>query len=187
MRFFRSKKSEEWIQTFTGLKFYPFAPRVQDVDIRDIAHALSNICRFTGHVKRHYSVGQHAILTSRRLLEEHEDPHIALQGLHHDDSEAYLNDVASPLKRRLGNYKKVEKTVSEVIYSAFGLPKELSEKVKIADLRMLATEKRDLMGPSPEPWGLVLPPYEDTVVPWDPEVTRAEFLKTHDRLIAKAF
>jgi hypothetical protein len=38
-----------WIQTFTCKKFYPLRPKIEDICIEDIAHALSNICRFTGH------------------------------------------------------------------------------------------------------------------------------------------
>lgn len=45
-----------WIQTYTGVKFYPLDPVAEDIRIEDIAHALSMICRFNGHSKQFYSV-----------------------------------------------------------------------------------------------------------------------------------
>ena len=53
--------SKGWIQTFTGKRMYPLDPKPEDICIEDIAHALSNICRFTGHTKKFYSVGEHSI------------------------------------------------------------------------------------------------------------------------------
>lgn len=82
-----------WIMTHTGKKFKPFNPRTEDIDIEDIAHALSNICRFNGHVNQFYSVAEHSVLVSVLCPEE-----LKLKGLLHDAAEAYLGDVPSPLK-----------------------------------------------------------------------------------------
>src|SRR5271156_4912831 len=86
-----SSSDSAWIQTFTGKKFYPFNPKPQDIDIRDIAHALSNICRFTGHTKRFYSVAEHSRNVAKLV-----PAHMKLQALLHDASEAYLCDIARP-------------------------------------------------------------------------------------------
>lgn len=51
-----------WIETFTGRQFFPLEPDFEQVDIRDIAHALSMKCRYTGHVREFYSVAQHSVL-----------------------------------------------------------------------------------------------------------------------------
>src|ERR1700677_3623058 len=53
-----------WIQTCTGRAFYPSDPRPEYIDINDVAHALSMQCRFTGHVKKFYSVAEHSLRVS---------------------------------------------------------------------------------------------------------------------------
>src|SRR5271165_7548492 len=84
----------DWIQTYTGRVMYPLDPRPEEINIIDIAHALSNLCRFTGHVRTFYSVAEHSVRVS-----QHCDPKDALWGLLHDASEAYLADMSRPMKR----------------------------------------------------------------------------------------
>src|SRR3989304_3945731 len=45
-----------WIQAWTGKVFYPFNPCIEDIDIKDIAHSLSLICRYNGHCREFYCV-----------------------------------------------------------------------------------------------------------------------------------
>lgn len=90
-------QDNSWIQTFSGRQFFPLEPRVEDVCIEDIAHGLSNLCRYAGHCECFYSVAQHCLLVSRVVPREH-----ALRGLLHDASEAYLIDVPRPIKHSIG-------------------------------------------------------------------------------------
>lgn len=132
-----------WITTYSGLPFWPLEPRVEDVRIEDIAHALSNVCRWSGHVKKFYSVANHCYLISFLVPEE-----FALEGLLHDASEAYLSDLSRPIKHNKGLgeiYKEVEYRLEEVIAKKFGLIFPYPKEVKQADSRMLLTEKADLM------------------------------------------
>jgi hypothetical protein len=128
------------ILTYQGRYFDFLDPQVKDVSIIDIATALSRICRFTGHTSCFYSVAQHSVSVSRIV-----PPEFALQGLLHDAAEAYLGDVSTPLKQLIPEYKVIEHRVERVICRAFDLPFPLDPSIKQADLRMLVTEKRDLM------------------------------------------
>src|ERR1017187_10636100 len=76
------------ITTFSGIHFWPLLPNPADIRIEDIAHALSNQCRFAGHAREFYSVAEHSVRVSQLC-----PPEDALWGLLHDASEAYLTDV----------------------------------------------------------------------------------------------
>lgn len=142
------RNPNDWIQLYSGRKFFPMDPRVEDIDIEDIAHALSNMCRFTGHCKSFYSVAQHSVLVSH-LSGTH-----GLWGLLHDASEAYVCDIARPVKRLdvLKGYRDVENMIQSVICQKFGLQPNEPSIVKEADTKMLFTEARDLMAPLHPDW-----------------------------------
>jgi hypothetical protein len=137
-----------WIQTYSGIRFYLLDPRAEEVNAYDIAHALSNYCRFTGHTKEFYSVGTHSILCADLARKDSMSVKIQLYCLLHDGSEAYLGDIARPLKAMLPNYVEMEDKVQEAVYEAFGLPQPTDEEwktVKHYDDFMLANEIGQLM------------------------------------------
>jgi uncharacterized protein len=156
---------QRWINTYTGRKFYPLDPHIDDIDIADIAHALSLQCRFTGHIKYFYSVAQHSLLVASKC-----PPELALEGLLHDASEAYLVDLARPVKHQpeLEAYRDAEARLEQVIAAKFGL-KNHSMTVKCADNRALATEAVQLLPNLHEDWQCAwnwqtYPPYTDVVI-----------------------
>lgn len=163
-----------WIQTYTGKEFFPTAPSRELINIIDIAHALSNICRFTGHTRDFYSVAQHSVLVSNYVPAGYE-----LAGLLHDATEAYLNDIAAPLKRtpELYGYTVAEQRLARTIEARFGLePDSLSGfAVKAVDIQMLYTEKRDLLTKQLD-WGSSVGPFEEKIIPWTPKEARSKFL-----------
>lgn len=173
----------DWIQTYTGRQFWPLEPRVEDIDIVDIAHALSNLCRYGGHVEQFYSVAQHCVLVSRAVPTEH-----ALRGLLHDASEAYLIDVPRPIKRSDGMevYRHAEKRLEAAIYERFGLSPEDPECIKTADNQLLRTEQRDLMKPAPAAWkDYRVGALDERIIPWTPQCARRAFLERFGELSAK--
>lgn len=136
-------KDECWIQTNSGIHFNPLNPRLEDINIKDIAHALSNICRFCGHSKVFYSVAEHSTIVSEFLPTE-----LKLVGLLHDASEAYITDIPAPLKPFLSNYEEIEERLSLKIYERFGIKEtflENRDRIREMDERVLASEKKILM------------------------------------------
>ena len=168
------------ILTIEGHYFDFEHPEQSVFSIYSIAHALSNICRFTGHCKEFYSVAQHSVLVSYVVPEEH-----ALAGLLHDAAEAFIGDMAKPLKMLLPDYKAVEERVEAVVLPRFGLPCKLPACVKEADMILLRTEQRDLMGADKHLWTptLGLQPLDRKIRPWVPEQACRAFLTRYAELI----
>jgi uncharacterized protein len=171
---------DAWIQTFSGKRFTPTNPNYEAIVIQDIAHALSMQCRFSGHVKKFYSVAQHCVLVS--YLCNHED---ALWGLLHDATEAYLVDVPRPLKHsgRFDAYLEFEKNMQTAICKRFGLIDAEPVSVKTADKLMLVTEARDLMAPLREDWYWGHNPIPLKIEPLGPSEAEVLFLNRFYELI----
>ena len=168
-------RNSDWIQTFTGRQFWPLDPHPEEVCIEDIAHALSNICRYTGHVREFYSVADHSIRVARIVPAPD-----ALWGLLHDASEAYICDVARPVKQYPGFgelYRQIEDRLMLCICEAFNLPAEQPASIKPADNILLHTERRDLMARPPQPWRDPHPPLPGTIFPRTPREAEQEFLE----------
>jgi hypothetical protein len=146
-----------------------------------IAHALSNLCRFTGHCREFYSVAQHAVLVSHLVPLE-----FAYEALHHDDAEAFVGDVASPLKRLIPEYRAIERQVEAEVLSRMGVRGELPPEVKRADLVALRTEQRDLMPAIGGLWTSLagVEPAPERIVPVGPHEARAMYLRRHRELLA---
>ncbi|MBN1945286.1 MAG: hypothetical protein JW797_06385 [Bradymonadales bacterium] len=160
-----------WIQTYTGKQFYPLDPRPSDIDLVDIAHSLSLQCRFSGHCLQFYSVAEHSVRVSAIL-----PANLALWGLLHDAAEAYLTDLPRPVKGRFPEFRVIEDRLLEVIARHYDLVWPMPAEVALADSRLLATEARDLMAVSPEPWGLGVEPLEGQIQPWLPDRAETAFL-----------
>ena len=139
-----------WIETYTGKKFFLLNPRVEDIDILDIAHGLSLQCRWTGQCRFHYSIAQHSYYCS--FIGPKEE---ALERLLHDASESFMGDMNRPLKHFTDagkSYRKQEQIVQNAIRERFGLSLAIeAPSVHIADNQMLFCEKQQLM----------------TTLPWD--------------------
>jgi len=125
------------IITYTGRWFDPHDPRIGDVCIEDIAHALACTNRFGGHVRKPYSVAQHCCLAAKMAPSD-----LELQALMHDAHEAYVLDMPGPFKAGLPDYRAMEDRVQAVVRRAFGMPEVFDPRVKEVDLRLMVTEAK---------------------------------------------
>ena len=169
-----------WILTYTGRRFWPLDPKPEEVHIEDIAHSLSNQCRYTGHCREFYSVAQHSVLASRICSD-------AKWGLAHDFTEAYIQDLARPTKNQIPEYSEIEDRLMAVIAERFGLELPMPECVKRADLTLFVTEFRDLMPDTRHRWqpakGYL--PLPNKIVPWSPKMAEYELLDRFNYLFGR--
>ncbi len=166
--------TEPFIQTHTGRKVHFLNPVEEEIDIEDIAHTLSLLCRYGGHCQEFYSVAQHSVLCAREVPER-----LRLEALLHDASEAYLVDMPRPIKRTLKEYTDIENKIQSVISKKYGINYPFSKEVHFIDNKMLATEAKTLMKtnegfegfPKPFPW---------SVRPWSPQEAKYNFICMFD-------
>ncbi len=200
------QRQGDWLPTASGAAMLPLDPRASEIRLEDVAIALSRSCRFTGHLKPEldgiYSVAQHAryvavevyLFVQQATHNAGVDTAAALFGLHHDDSEAYLNDIPRPLKKlpQFTPYRMIEERVQSAIHEAL-IPPGLMilgspwlSAVHDADMTVLATEARDLMAPPPRPWN-PMPAPAPWRIPQELWLSRAAekmYLDRHRSLIA---
>lgn len=188
------------IQTRSGRFVRLLHPSIGEIDIEDIAGALSNINRYTGHtvldgITVGYSVAQHSIWIAKYLEDHGLDILTCLAGLLHDAAEAYVNDDSWPKKRAMEQLAgfdicaKIAEPFEQVISVKFGLPwpwpKIMRQVVKEADNVALVTEKRDVMAPVEHPaWNnrpAMPSPTIQKISPWPAQVAEHVFLTEFHR------
>ena len=136
------------ITTYTGKNFDPLDVDESLLDIKDIAHALSLMCRGNGHVQHFYSVAQHSLACAKEAKERGYSKEIILGCLFHDASEAYLSDVTRPIKKELTYYLEVEDVLQNIIWKHFInkiLTKEDKKLIFEIDDEMLSLELKELL------------------------------------------
>lgn len=166
--------TSEKIITFSGRYVDPFHIEPEDIELVDIAHGLSMCCRYAGQCKFFYSVAQHSWLVGQMMLVEDpsRDPYTPEErmmlyqiALLHDASEAYIHDLCTATKRRILDYQKLEDSVQTAIFCRFGLTglPDLPAQVKTADMRMLVTERRQIIIEQTQRWSVedLYKPYPD--------------------------
>jgi hypothetical protein len=179
------------ITTFTGKQFNVFDPRVEDFHIEDIASGLSQRARFTGQCYNFYSVAQHSVYVSLVV-----DPEFALWGLLHDAAEAYLPDVAGPIKPYAGfligtrfvHFQALENKLLRLVGQRFeldGFP--MPAEVEGADRRMLAAERQALFGAGVGTWDNLrdVVPADVPVLPVPSSLAKERFLERFGELCGR--
>jgi hypothetical protein len=153
--------------TSTGRDYFLQNPAAEHPDnvptLREMAHSLAHINRFTGHANRAYSVAEHsllALLIAKVVFSANSAGQLAVSM--HDGHECICGDVSSPVKVALGSaWRQFEGMHEQHIRFHFGLTdlyKEFTPLVKACDRIALATERRDLMVFNPDsnlPWSVI--------------------------------
>jgi len=183
------KKIEDiWQQTYSGKRFYPFREDLEGIDIDDIAHSLSMLCRFNGHTKYFYSVAEHSVLISNEVEKRYGDVDLSLCGLLHDASESIISDIPKDIKHSgiCEGVIELENKIFERIAEKFSLKYAyIPKEVKEIDNRILLDEGEQLLNDGIKDWylfkqykklGIILPC-------WEPSKAKEMFLKRFNDLI----
>ncbi len=169
------------LQTYTNKIIDVVNPTIDMVDIIDIARGLAYTCRYAGQCPHYYSVAEHSIHCCIMAQKLHLSSNSIKWALLHDAAEAYIGDIARPIKSIVPEFKKVEDHLLEVIALKFNLKtyKIPTEVIEI-DNRMLTTEAYN-MGMSlhlSEFWHKGKPKYHEyTINYYDHDVAEITFLE----------
>ncbi len=174
------RRNGDWLCTALGHQFWPLDPRPEEVHPEDIAHALSNMCRFGGHSLCFYSVAEHSVRVAVEIGRRGASVAVQLAGLLHDGSEAYMVDVPRPIKHdpRFSFYREAEDRLQNIVFDRFGISAEDRNDpiIKLIDNVILATEKRDLMPPTAAEWAPLPDPLAGHIQPWGQDRAKRSFL-----------
>lgn len=178
------RNDHDWFQTASGKRFWAFDPHVDDLDIMDIAHALSMKCRYGGHTREYFSVAQHSVIVAQIVNSWFPaERRLILTALMHDAAEAYSADVVRPIKRRIPQFKEIEERIEAVIAQKFDLIFPFPRSIKEADNMALNTERRDLLTQTDHVWNThdagILP---GRIVPLDWRESKKLFLYLYNQL-----
>ncbi len=173
---------QQWIGLLSGATLNYNDPGSSEVTIDDLAAALSNVCRFSGHLPCFYSVAQHLVNTSRIVK-----PELAYDALMHDTSEAFTNDIPTPLKWALPVFKELEARIEEAMGKRFGFTYPYHPDVKLADTQMLLLEKKYIKQDEHKWINYQDIEFEHLVdlvdlKPWQPIRAKREFLERYEEL-----
>lgn len=130
---YKTSLERDFIITYTKIKMNPSDAKPEDIAIRDIAHALSLMCRANGHLCCFYSVAQHSISCYKEAVKRNYPLKLQLALLLHDASESYLADITRPVKHKLTKYLEIEKNLQTIIYEKFGVKHITTEEQILID------------------------------------------------------
>ena len=179
-------KDEPWVTTFSGRQFFITHATSSDIYIEDIAHGLSNICRYVGQCKTFYSVAEHSVRMAEILIKRGMSSR-ALLALLHDSPEAYVNDLNTTVKKLLPVYVKVEADLLNTILDTYHVRRDdtLMDREIVKDLdTMIRTPEVLSLFSAHEGWNLK--PFSYSYIrPWSSKKAEKKFLKMFRRLYTR--
>lgn len=197
MKTFRSEPKNPWMQTFTGIAVDMVEPTRDMISVVDMAHHLSLECRYAGACRWHYSVAQHSYLMCREVMREGGHVELQLECLLHDGHEAYTKDQHAPLSWATKALTfgadpvlpLLETRFDRLIRSMWQLPMEKSPECHTFDMKMMFTERQQLMTLPPFAWRSEgqYPAFDLKIVQWTPTMAEKTWLLELKRLTALRF
>lgn len=197
---FGAKAGSLIVMGFSGKAVDPLNLAQEDIVVEDIAFHLANQCRFSGgtgkqngvgRVPVHYSVAEHSVRVTRWVKERGGSTEDQQWATIHDASEAFLSDLARPVKQDpdFAKFRRAERHLEKVLCERFGLDDTMPAIVKDGDVAVFAAERRDLM---PDCWLWDLwsaPPNLDVpqeeIKPWTAQLSFKNYLKLFHRLFGR--
>lgn len=161
-------------------------PHPDSVDIHDIAHHLSMICRFGGATCVFYSVAEHCVNTAFLAMSDNQSREVQFACLMHDAHEAYTGDMIRPAKNILKEYCQWERRIHDTVSYALLVPRdEFTEMlVKGYDDQMARIEARQLLRSKGCHWDHDDEDDDLNLQCWWPNDAKAHFMSAYERLAA---
>jgi len=166
--------------TFTGKTIDLTSLNIAEIDIDDIAHALSMICRFGGHTKRFYSVAEHSYLVSKQMQFHGYSSNVQFAALMHDASEYLLNDMMRPLRRQtwMRQYNDFHTYLQGIIEERFGVQINKKDRIAISEYdRSILLDEKAMLLPNTVEWDLGCHRLGILIHCWSPQRAEQEFLR----------
>jgi len=145
---------DTWLETFSGKRVSVLNPQPEEIDLSDVAHALSFQCRYNGHCSQFYSVAKHTVLGAGFMIKQNFPKKSVRAWLLHDATEAYVGDLIRPVKVQLEQFKNLEEIFAKIINAKYNIlqDEKVLGDVYYVDNVMVSWEKRDLMTNSNRVW-----------------------------------
>jgi hypothetical protein len=182
------QNGKNWMRTYGGGQFFPFDPKIEDINIQAIAHHLAMEVRYGGGPRDYYSVAEHCVLISEALERDGYPYKVCLDGLLHDAAEFVMGDTPRPRKNALrekfpaaaGFLKNAEDAISKLVAEKFNLNWPLPEAVHEYDRRIIKDEIATLFDAAP--WSYVAEPLRVQINCWDWHHAKRYFLRRFEYL-----
>jgi hypothetical protein len=178
----------------------PGNPETITITIEDYAYALAYARRWCGQTRGRrgerdfYGVGEHCVRMAEHMLRDGLGPRVALQGLMHESDEVMpFGDMAGPVKPLCQDAVQLAKRCGDRLDRLFGITFTDRDIVKRYDIRMLVTERRDvLVGHESDVWdnggsGQTstegYEPFAERIIPYrHPTLAAKRFLQLYQQL-----
>lgn len=178
-----TNRQGDWCECYSGIQFWPFDPRPDEVCLDDIAHSLSQMCRYGGHCSFFYSVAQHSLIVENEMQKAGYNSLIRFYGLMHDAAEAYMIDVPKPIKKQITMFSYWENNILEVIWEHYGVLKPNETHQFVIDLfdNSVLKAEADILMKQTHPWY-----FGHDILPLDCNITYVEMKEVESKFKAKA-